>query len=364
MSTQSVQALPQQSSGASVLPAGSRRAIGLWLLLCCAMVFVMVVIGGVTRLTQSGLSMVEWQPFTVLPPLSETQWLETFENYRQFPEYQKRNLGMSLEEFKAIYWPEYIHRMWGRLIGVVFLIPFLYFLIRGRIRGPLVPQLATIFALGALQGALGWYMVKSGLVDMPYVSQYRLTAHLGMAFLIYVYMLWVAMGLLWPRPGPTPEPVRQRLRWPMRLLGTLVVITVLSGGLVAGLKAGYIYNTFPLMDGHLLPPGFLMQEPAIRNVFENPVTVQFNHRLLAMLVLLVVAWTWWRALALGAALPPGTRLAFHALLAAVGLQLALGISTLLLKVPVALGAAHQGGAAVLLTALLAVLHQLYGRTAR
>ncbi|MGH8473272.1 MAG: COX15/CtaA family protein, partial [Gammaproteobacteria bacterium] len=205
----------------------------------------MVLLGGVTRLKHAGLSIVEWQPLTgILPPLSAPAWEDAFAQYQRYPEYQKLNRGMTLGEFKSIYWLEYLHRLWGRLIGIAFLVPCLYFTLRHRIGRALIPRLAMLFALGGLQGALGWYMVKSGLVDRPDVSQYRLSAHLGLAAFIYGYMLWVALGLLRPRTaaeGALP-------RYCFAVLG-LVFATLLSGGFVAGLDAGFAYNTFPLMQG-------------------------------------------------------------------------------------------------------------------
>src|SRR5574340_619499 len=227
----------------------AQNQIAAWLLLCCAMVFAMVVVGGVTRLTHSGLSIVEWQPLVgTLPPLNEAQWLEVFHKYQQTPEYQKVNFDMGLDEFKGIFWWEYFHRLLGRSIGAVFLLPFLYFLLRKKIEWSLAPRLAGIFILGGLQGALGWYMVASGLVDDPRVSQYRLTAHLGMAFVIYAAMLWVALGLLSPTSS-RPEGARALGRFSLGLRG-LIFLMVLSGGFVAGIRAGLAYNTFPLMNGH------------------------------------------------------------------------------------------------------------------
>ena len=325
------------------------RRIAAWLFICCLMVYAMVILGGVTRLTGSGLSMVEWDPiFGILPPLDQADWDETFRLYQQSPEYQKINIGMDLEGFKEIYWFEYSHRVLGRTIGTVFLLPFLFFLVKGWVQRPLVPKLLAMFVLGGLQGLLGWYMVKSGLVDNPHVSQYRLTAHLGLAILIYAYMFYIALGLWFGgRPsGNTPAGLRRA----STLVAGLVFITILSGGFVAGLKAGFAYNTFPLMDGHWIPEVIFMQEPLWRNFFENIATVQFQHRLLAMLVSLSVILLWLaaRRVTLPAAVTTGLLL----MLAAVVLQLSLGISTLLLHVPVALAATHQAGALLLLTIVL------------
>lgn len=325
------------------------RRIAAWLFVCCFMVYAMVILGGVTRLTGSGLSMVEWDPiFGILPPLEQASWDETFRLYQQSPEYQKINIGMDLEGFKRIYWFEYSHRLLGRTIGTVFLLPFLFFLTRGWIRRPLVPKLVTMFVLGGLQGLLGWFMVKSGLIDNPHVSQYRLTAHLGLAILIYAYMFYVALGLWLGKRRPANTPAG--LRHATTLLAVLVFITILSGGFVAGLKAGFAYNTFPLMNGHWVPEAIFMQTPLWRNFFENVATVQFEHRLLATLVFSSVILLW--VAARRYSLPATVTTGLHLMLAAAVLQVSLGISTLLLHVPVALAAAHQAGALLLFTIAL------------
>ncbi|MFQ5785901.1 MAG: COX15/CtaA family protein [Alphaproteobacteria bacterium] len=341
------------ASASSQRTRAARRAIALWLLACCAMIFVMVVIGGLTRLTHSGLSMVEWKPVTgFLPPMTEAAWERAFANYRQFPEYRELNYGMTLAEFKSIFWFEFVHRVWGRAIGVVFLLPFLWFLLRGRIDRWLAPRLVVMFALGALQGGLGWYMVRSGLIDRPDVSHYRLTAHLGAAFLIYGYMFWIALGLLSP---PRAGAGAGLARWAIGL-AALVVVTALSGGLVAGLDAGFSYNTFPLMDGRLIPEGMLDMKPAVVNLFDNRITVQFDHRVLAIGVALFAPALWFAARR--APLPPRARVACHALLAVVALQVGLGVSTLLSVVWLPLAAAHQAGAMVLFTVALWLVHEL------
>ena len=331
------------------------RRIAAWLFVCCLMVYAMVILGGVTRLTGSGLSMVEWDPiFGILPPLDQASWDETFTLYQQSPEYQKINIGMDLAGFKQIYWYEYSHRVLGRTIGTVFLLPFLFFLIKGWVQRPLIPKLLTMFVLGGLQGLLGWYMVKSGLVENPHVSQYRLTAHLGLAILIYAYMFYVALGL-WlgeRRLASVPGGLRRATT----LLTGLMFITILSGGFVAGLKAGYAYNTFPLMDGHWIPEVIFMQTPLWRNFFENIATVQFVHRLLATLVFLSVIVLWMAARRY--ALPATVKTGLHLMLAAVWLQVGLGISTLLLHVPVSLAATHQAGALLLLTTALYTHHRM------
>ena len=328
-----------------------KQAIAIWLLLCCVVIFAMVVLGGVTRLTGSGLSMVQWEPIMgVFPPLGHAEWEETFRLYQQFPEYKLKNLHMSLSEFKSIFWFEYSHRLLGRFIGIIFLVPFLYFLIKGSLNRPLTLKLAGMFILGGLQGLMGWYMVKSGLVNDPNVSQYRLTAHLGLAVIIYAYIFWVALDLLFPKNEDfLMDPKQKPLRFSLLISG-FIFLVLLSGGFVAGTKAGFTYNTFPLMAGRFYPEGMYVLDPIWKNWFENIATIQFNHRLLATLLFLLVPLHWWRARKV--LLPPNIRAGFHLLLAALALQITLGISTLLLNVPVPLAAAHQAGALVLLTVSL------------
>ncbi len=333
------------------------RHIAIWLLVCCALIFAMIVLGGVTRLTRSGLSMVEWDPVMgVVPPLTRQQWTETFDKYKQFPEYKNINRGMSLTEFKSIFWFEYSHRLLGRLIGVVFLLPFLYFLARKKISRPLIPKFVIMFVLGGLQGVLGWYMVKSGLVSKPHVSQYRLTAHLSAAILIYSYIFWVAIGLLkQDRTNEWPANVK-RLRLSGLGVTTLIYIMILSGGLVAGTKAGFAFNTFPKMNGNWIPPGLFSMEPVLINLFENIATIQFNHRVLALVLVLAIPAFWYSAqnISLGRA----TKTGLHLLIAMLAIQVSLGISTLLYIVPVPLAAAHQGGALLLLTVSLFINYRL------
>jgi cytochrome c oxidase assembly protein subunit 15 len=338
-------------------PDSPNRSIAIWLLACCVLIFAMVVVGGATRLTRSGLSIVEWKPITgVVPPIGEQAWQQEFEKYRQYPEYQKINRGMTLHEFKSIYWWEFVHRLLGRTIGIVFLLPFLYFLLRGRLRGALVSKTVVMFVLGALQGGLGWYMVKSGLVDRPHVSQYRLTAHLILAFSIYSYMLWVAMGLLSPRVTATTAVAAETLRRHALAVTVMVVVMAITGGFVAGTKAGFAFNTFPLMSGQWLPPGYLGMAPWWHNFTENIATIQFNHRWLAIITGLLVLALWWRAR--GFELDTVTRTALNLLLLLVVIQISLGIATLLAVVPVALGTTHQGGALALLSGALWVSHRL------
>ncbi len=354
MNTVLADAAPIDAAGEPV--ARARLQVAAWLLACCALVFAMVVVGGVTRLTHSGLSIVEWQPILgTLPPMNEAQWLETFAKYQLTPEYRKVNQGMSLDAFKGIFWWEYFHRLLGRAIGFVFLLPLLWFWWRGRIDRPLALKLAGIFVLGALQGAMGWYMVKSGLVDNPRVSQYRLTAHLGFALAIYAAMLWTALGLLYPaaRAALAPPASLRRISW---IVTAVVVYTVVTGGFVAGIRAGFAYNTFPLMNGHVVPPEMFMLEPWHLNFFNNMATVQFDHRLGAWLLALLVPWFWLKARR--EALAPRVRVSGNLLLGMLALQVALGIATLLLAVPIPLAAAHQGGAVLLFSAALLVNHAL------
>ncbi len=337
------------------MPTGQGgRAVGYWLLVCCAMVVIMVVLGGATRLTDSGLSIVEWQPVSgVLPPLNDADWQALYDAYRQSPEFQRENFWMTVGDFKAIFWLEYIHRLWGRLIGVVFLVPFLWFLARGRVRGGFAWRLAGAFVLGGLQGALGWYMVKSGLVNRTDVSQYRLAAHLILAFVIYGWLLWLALQCLRPavsaaRPAP--------LRTHAVVVAVWTLVTVLAGAFVAGIDAGLAYNTFPLMDGHLIPPGFLQHDPWWLNFFENTATVQFTHRMFGILLVVAVLWLWFRAQAV--ALGPVTRKVLDALMTMALVQMTLGIATLLTSVAIPLGVLHQAGALAVFTLALWAVHAL------
>lgn len=332
------------------------RQIAFWLLVCAAVIFGMIMLGGVTRLTHSGLSMVEWKPLMgIIPPLSEQAWMDTFEKYKQFPEYQKINKGMDLAGFKYIFMYEYLHRVLGRLIGVMYLFPMLFFAFKGRVRPGLMPRLWVLFFMGGFQGLLGWYMVKSGLVDNPRVSQYRLTAHLGVAVAIYGYMVWIASDLLFGRADGKGDTRRPGASFSLVLIA-LVYLMILSGGLVAGTRAGLAYSTWPLMGHSFIPDGLYAWSPAWMAMFEDITTIQFNHRMFAyLLFFLISAFSWqvYRSAVGGMARP-----AVFALMAALLLQLALGISTLLLHVPVALAAAHQGGAVVLFTAILFASHVL------
>ena len=331
--------------------------IAAWLFVCCALVFAMVVVGGVTRLTHSGLSITEWQPVVgILPPLDDAQWQEAFAKYQRTPEYQQVNKGMALAQFKGIFWWEYFHRLLGRAIGVVFLLPLIWFGVRRRIPRACAWKLAGIFALGGLQGAMGWYMVKSGLVDDPRVSQFRLTAHLGLALVIFAGMLWVGLSLAYPQPAAASPP-RQAARSHAGATVALVFVMVLTGGFVAGIRAGFAYNTFPLMNGSVVPPEIFMLEPWWKNFFYNMATVQFDHRLIAWALAFAVPALWWK-LRVTEGLPSRARTGALLLVALVALQIALGIATLLYVVPLPLAALHQAGAVLVLAAALNVAHAL------
>lgn len=347
----SSRAAPLETSGSSARP------VAIWLLVCCGMVAVMVILGGLTRLTHSGLSIVQWKPLMgVIPPLRQGDWINLFHQYQAYPEYQQLNQGMTLAGFKSIYWLEYVHRLWGRLIGVVFLLPFLYFAATGRIEKRLRPHLMLIFVLGGLQGALGWYMVESGLVLRPDVSQYRLAAHLITAFMIYAYMLWVALGLLFaPEPG-SDDPRLRRFAKLSPGIGILVVLTAIMGAFTAGTDAGFTFNTFPLMDGRFVPDNFFALHPWYRNFFANVPAIQFTHRWIAISTVVVILAFWLRSRRL--ALTCDARYATTGLALMALVQAGLGISTLLLVVPTPLASLHQAGALALFTAAIFCIHRL------
>ena len=330
------------------------RAVGWWLIACAALVYAMVVVGGVTRLTGSGLSMVRWHPVSgALPPVGEDAWQREFDAYRASPEYRLVNRGMSLSEFKRIFRMEYAHRLLGRGVGIAFLVPFLVFLAMRAIPGAMVPRLAGVFVLGAAQGVLGWYMVRSGLVDEPRVSQYRLAAHLSLAAVIYVWLL--VLGLRAFDAGASGRRGDAgAARWLVLAAGATVFATLVMGAFVAGLKAGHVYPTFPKMGGFWAPPGMFEASPWWRNFFENPVTAQFTHRALALASCLLVVAAWGACLGAGAGTGASRqiRLWAHASLAAVAVQFVLGVSTVLLHVPIPLAAGHQAGAIALLTCLV------------
>lgn len=336
----------------------NRRVVALWLFGMCGMVAVMVALGGATRLTGSGLSIMEWAPLRgTLPPLNEAEWHRIYALYQTIPQYELVNKGFGLDGFKQIFWLEWAHRLWGRLIGLAFLLPLVWFAVRGMIPRRMVPGLAGLFVLGGLQGAVGWFMVASGFAaQSTTVSPYRLVMHLGLALVLYAALLWTALSL-WRQDAPAPAgspALRRSTALTCALTCALVALTVLAGGFVAGMRAGLTYNTYPLMDGRWVPEGYAMLQPFARNLTENVAAVQFNHRLLATLAAAAAVATVW--LGLRRPQPPGLRIALLALGAAVGLQYALGIATLLAVVPVGLGTLHQTGAVLVLTAALVALH--------
>ena len=340
----------------TVAPAiAGDRAVIAWLAACAALVVLMMLVGAITRLTESGLSIAEWAPLIgTLPPLSDAEWQRVFALYRQTMEYQAVNAGMSLAEFKTIFWWEYLHRLLGRFIGLAFGLPLLWFAIKRRIGRRLGYRLGALFLLGGLQGAVGWWMVASGLVDRVDVSQYRLATHLIIAFLILGGMIWTLLDML-PTPRATTTPSRGLLRFATTLLA-LILLLLFSGGLVAGLDAGFVYNEWPLMGGVFVPESYGQMEPWWLNAFENVAAAQFNHRMLAYAVVIAVACLWfacWRA-GLGAA----ARRPVDLLLAVVVGQLLLGIATVVSAVPLSLGVAHQAGAIAVFCLALWSAHTL------
>jgi heme a synthase len=331
----------------------NRRIVAMWLFIVAAMIMVMIILGGATRLTGSGLSIMEWDPLMgMLPPLSDTEWQRLFGLYQQIPQYKLVNDGFGLDGFKHIFWLEWTHRLWGRLIGLAFLGPLVWLFATARIERRLVPRLIALFILGGLQGAVGWFMVASGfLADATSVSPVRLVVHLALALALYAAIVWTGLSVLSPsRPGKSPPVLVRSLSWACL---SLVGMTIVAGGLVAGTHAGLTYNTFPLMDGRLVPEGYASLQPALRNLTQNIAAVQFNHRLLATLTLIMVS-----GLALcihRAGLPRPMSLCVGA---AVLMQYILGVSTLLFVVPVPLAVLHQFGAVTVLTAVLVTTHAL------
>ncbi|KAL4554651.1 hypothetical protein LXL04_037250 [Taraxacum kok-saghyz] len=341
----------------------AQKAIGIWLFASAAWVFSMVILGGVTRLTRSGLSMTDWKFTGSLPPLSDEDWLIEFEKYKQSPEFKRVNRGMNIDDFKFIYWMEYAHRMWGRALGIMFALPFSYFIRKGYINLRLGVRLAGLFALGGGQGLIGWWMVKSGLEEppseysQPRVSPYRLAAHLTSAFAIYCGLFWTALSVVMPEP-PTESMAWvngaakvKRLAIPV---GILVGVTAVSGAFVAGNDAGHAFNTFPKMGDSWIPEGVLSMKPIIRNFFENTATVQLDHRILATATLAAITGLWWSTRKVD--LHPAIRSLIGSTMGMAALQVTLGISTLLSYVPVSLGTAHQAGALTLLTFMLLLNH--------
>jgi heme a synthase len=356
-----------QFSTVGLAPAVAPKSTGLraWLLGVAVLVFLMVSVGGATRLTGSGLSITEWRPIVgIVPPLSQADWLDLFAKYQQIPQYQHLNKGMSLDAFKAIFWWEWVHRFLGRLVGAAFLLPFAYFLAARQISRALMGRLAAIFALGGLQGLIGWYMVSSGLAERTEVSQYRLALHLGLAVLIFGALVWVALSV--EERQARASSARTLHLAPAAAIVVLVFLQIVLGAFVAGLRAGASYNTWPLMDGRLIPEGLGAMEPWYLNLFENALTVQFAHRLVAYGLVLTVLWHTWSVRR--EPCDPMIRLSAAWLAGAALAQASLGIATLLAQVPLTLALVHQAGAVALFGLALWHLHtvlrpRLYQRRA-
>lgn len=324
----------------------SRRAVVTWLFIVAALVFIMVVVGGITRLTESGLSMTDWHPVTGwLPPLSDAAWQVEFDKYKAFPEYQKVNLGMTLDEFKTIYAWEFSHRLLGRIIGLAFFVPMAFFMLTGQIRRREISWFLFLLVAGGSQGVLGWFMVQSGLVDRPDVSQYRLAAHLTLAFSIYALLLWTAWSV---REEGRDRRALTGMRTPAIILAALVLLQIVIGAFVAGINAGHIYNTWPLMDGALVPDGLFASGPGLAALFDDHLTIQFVHRILAYTLLGAAVWT----MLLGRRVGGRAKAASMGIMHAIALQILLGIATLVMVVPVWLGALHQATALLVWTAAL------------
>lgn len=331
--------------------------IYLWLFLNCLMIIIMVVIGGTTRLTESGLSMIDWNLFKgILPPLNEKDWLKLFNDYKNYPEYKLINFDITIYEFKKIFFWEYVHRIWGRLIGLTFLIPFFYFLLKRRFSIGLIKFLLPILFLGCFQGFMGWYMVESGLSDRPDVSQYRLASHLIIAFIIYVLLLFLTWNQY--RSNMIRKSKNTKVHFsPFSLCFFLTLITVISGAFVAGTDAGLAYNNFPMMGDSFFPPDPFLIEPFWKNFFENVGLVQFDHRLLATItatIILIVSFSYYKKYKKSM-----TGILIGTLILLITLQYVLGIITLKLYVPIALGVIHQLGSLAILTILTLILSEFY-----
>jgi cytochrome c oxidase assembly protein subunit 15 len=343
----------------SVPQASDIRPVRVWLIAVAVLIAVMVLVGGATRLTESGLSIVEWKPLTgALPPLDEMQWTEAFEAYKTIPQYRQMNAGMSLDEFKTIFWWEWSHRLLGRVIGAAYLLPFLWFLWRGVLGGELKRRLWGIFGLGALQGAVGWWMVASGLSERVEVSQYRLATHLVLALLIFASIVWTLRRL----GNPVPPAAAPRLKISAMLLLVLTFVQLYLGALVAGLRAGKIYNTWPDIDGGFVPSAarLFFEAPWWRNLFENTLTVQFEHRMVAYALVVLTMLHAIDAAVLRTSKPVIDGALW--LLGVVALQATLGILTLLNQAPMDLALAHQAIAiAVLTLAVFQVARVMAGR---
>ncbi|MDO6598074.1 COX15/CtaA family protein [Oceanihabitans sp. 2_MG-2023] len=325
-----------------------------WLLTGCILIFIMVVVGGITRLTHSGLSISNYKLISgTIPPMNDIEWQEAFNLYQQYPEYQKLNNHFNLQDFKDIYFWEWLHRVIGRFIGMVFFLPFLYFLITKQLSKPTIKKSVILLCLGAFQGFLGWYMVKSGLVDNPDVSHFRLSAHLTTAFITFAYTFWVALDLMFPNK----KTIHKSFKKIVQLSLTILIIQIIYGAFVAGLDAGFIHNHWPMMnEGKFMHETVLIEKnPVYLNFIEGKSGVQFVHRILAYLVVFMVFLIWKKSRNIKRTVYQNK--AIQALIALVTLQFILGVCTVILQVPVWLGVAHQIGAFFLLSAMTFTLHR-------
>jgi cytochrome c oxidase assembly protein subunit 15 len=337
------------------MTTADKKKIRIWYWSGAALIFLIVVVGGITRLSDSGLSMTDWKPLLgSIPPITDTQWAETFDRYKQFPEYQQRNTGMSLSEFKAIYFWEYLHRMLGRFIGLVFIIPFGYFIYKKSFNTRQLKRATILLGLGFAQGFMGWYMVKSGLVDVPYVSPYRLAAHLSLAFLIFGLCIWFALDLY--EHKIRRENLAGELKTMLQIFGLLLIIQIVWGAFVAGLNAGHVYNTFPKMYTSWVPSEAWLLEPFVKNLTENPAAVQFIHRVTGTLLGFFVIGIWIRTL-FKASKWQTKKWAFW-LFSIVLIQYAIGVFTLIYHVPLWLGVTHQAAALILFGCTIGFYHHL------
>lgn len=337
--------------------SAGHRGVRNWLVAVYAMIGAMVVIGGITRLTGSGLSMVEWRPLMgALPPLSEADWLAVFEKYQASPQYQQVNHWMGLADFKRIFFWEWFHRLWGRLIGLVFFVPWLVFVLRGRLKGDLLRRTAIAFVLGGLQGLLGWFMVKSGLVDEPQVSHFRLAAHLSLAFAVSAYVLWLALDLTFPAALEPKDPAAQGVRRAVWAALALLTVQIVWGAFMAGARAGYLFSSFPDLDGHFWPHAFIEGAVTLETWLHHPAAIHFVHRNLGYVVAGAFVAVWW----FGRSRAASPRAQFGLKLMGVGVlaQFALGVATVVTKVHLHTAVVHQAGAFALLACAVFTAHAL------
>ncbi|MFI5219873.1 MAG: COX15/CtaA family protein [Bacteroidia bacterium] len=340
----------------------SNKKIILWLFTGCFLIFVMVIIGGVTRLTGSGLSITEWKLIRgTIPPLNAQQWNEEFENYKKIPQYSEQNYHFTVEDFKTIYWWEYIHRLIGRIIGIVFIIPFLFFWLTKQLDKALIKKLLFLFLLGGLQGFLGWYMVKSGLIQNVRVSHIRLAIHLVTAFITFGFTFWVMLDLIYPRKIKNENSVKS-IRKGIVIILILVLLQIIYGAFTAGLKAGHIYNTFPKMGDEWIAGAVIygLQADGISALINNISVVQFIHRCIAWLLALVIIYFWFYGRKKFNT--SNQKAAINYLMVAVLVQFWLGVFTLIYNVPIVLGVMHQAGAFFLFTATIYFIHSVSAAT--